>query len=122
MDGSSTFTLTQGSGDTTGLSVNTLDIRDSSLLDLRFDAAQSNGLDWGLRLRGDERSLLQRLIDNNMVKFSGGTNPIGIIYDVASFGNFTYLGYATPVPLPASLPLMLFGLGAIGALKRRKFA
>jgi hypothetical protein len=120
LDGSSTFKFTQGSGDTTGLSINNLDIRDSSLLDLRFDSAQSNGLDWGLRLAGDKRSLLQMLIDDNMVKFSGGTNPIGIIYDVASFGDFTYLGYATTVPLPASLPLMLFGMGAIGALKRRK--
>lgn len=125
VDGSSTFTFTQGLGNVTGLSVDNLTVRDSSLLDLHFDSAQSQsfqGLDWGLRLRGDKRSLLQMLIDDNMVKFSGGTSPVGIIYDVASFGNYTYLGYTTTVPLPASLPLMLFGMGAIGALKRRKFA
>jgi hypothetical protein len=116
----SIFTFSQDSGETSGLSMNNLFIDGTSKLDIQFDLAQVAGLDWGLRLSGDKTANLQAFLDNDLVNFSGGTEPIGIIYDVTNYGNYTYLGYVSAIPLPASFPLMLFSLAAMGIFTRKR--
>ncbi len=117
---SSVFSFTQEFGKTDGLSIDRLAIDSTSKLDLWFDSGQVTGLDWALRLTGKQELDLQLFLDNGQISFSGGTAPVGIVYDVASYGDYTYLGYVSAVPLPGAFPLMIFGISALGFFSRKK--
>jgi hypothetical protein len=117
---SSIFTFSQDAGETDGLSINSLFVDATSVLDIQFDSQHEIGLDWALRLTGSKETDLQAFLDGDLITFSGGTAPVGIIYDVASYGDYTYLGYVSAVPLPGAFPFMVFGISALGFFSRKK--
>jgi len=118
--GFSVFTFTQVAGGTDGLSIDRLFIDETSRLDLQFDSSQEAGLDWALRLSGNKETDLQAFLDDDLVRFSGGISSIGIIYDIASYGDYTYLGAVSAVPLPGTFPMMMLGLSVLVFFTRRK--
>jgi hypothetical protein len=116
----SKFTLIQTLGQMEGLAIDFLNIDVTSLIDIQFDSADSAGLDWGLRWTGDKQTELQNYLDAGLLTFSGGTEPISVFYDSANYGDFTYLGYLGTASVPEPSSLMLFGITALFAARRRR--
>jgi len=99
----SVLRLTQPTGAEEGISLGSLYLAETGTLDVLFDAISGEGLDWGLRWDGDRRSELQALIDQGNLTYGGGSRPIGIVYDVPTFGDYTYLA---SVPEPSTICLL----------------
>jgi hypothetical protein len=82
------------------------------ILELAFDAEQSAGvLDWGLRWTGEHVGILAALLGSEIVA-TGAPRPVGVIYDPARYGDFTYVGFVG-VPEPAACALLLIALGTL---------
>ncbi len=106
----------------TGLTLNgnTLNILDTSLFDLQFDANVNPGLDWAFRwlnpVVGDRTAAINAWIGSGRITFSAPSA-------VSVFDNgdgYTYVGYATAIPEPAAglLSVVVFVLGLFR--RRRK--
>lgn len=69
----------------------------------------------------DKATITQK---GQLVELSGasGVSPFYILYQFSSVSNGSFTGdlTITPVPLPATLALMLAGLGGLGVMRRRK--
>ena len=103
----------------------------AGLLDIQFASLGDEGLNWGLRLDGNQTSRLQGFLSDDLLTFdlvgeaatdASFAPEIGIIRDVEAFGDFTYLGFVNPVavPEPSSMTLLLVGGLGLGLRRRRE--
>ena len=120
MANASSLIYTQMDAQADGLSLSQLDLQDDVVLAIEFDGIALAGLDFGLQVDGDQRTLLQDYLDTGRITFSGGSSQIGIIYDQDSFGDSTYLGVVNAVPEPSSLFVIAMGLVGMSLSRRRK--
>ena len=116
--GTSTLTFSQATGETTGLDLLTLQIDPAAKLEILFDGVNGSGLDWGLRLAGDQQLLLTGFLSGGQL----ATNLLsaGVIYDTANFGDYTYYGSVSAVPEPSSAMLLLISGITMPAYRRRR--
>ena len=113
--------------DTLRLSISDLgadNVAGSSDDKLIYTGVYSDGTDaWGYHTSDDLGSLFAfghtMRFAYESVSAAGGSQGIGNFLDAASFG--TYVPPAA-VPVPAALPLLAVGLGALGLVRRRKSA
>ena len=122
--GGSTLNVFQSDGELTGFAAQQLELDDSSTLNLNFDdfLAAEDELDFGLRLTGDVVDELEAFIANGQLTFTGPESAsIGVIRDVSSFGDFTYVGYIGVSAVPEPNGLMLLGIVSLaGMINRRR--
>ena len=91
------FTYEQPDNEITGISVGgnfTISTTNGpSTFHVEFDNNKAAGLHWGLRISGDEQTLLNSYINDGLITTSGGTMAASVIYDPTVHGDFTYVGY-----------------------------
>ncbi len=121
--GGSTLNVFQSDGQLDGLAARQLDLDGSSTLNLNFDdvLAAEDELDFGLRLIGDVVDELESSIANGQLTFTGPESAsIGVIRDVSSFGDFTYVGYIGVSAVPESNGLILLGIVSLAGMTKRR--
>ncbi|MCE5279089.1 MAG: PEP-CTERM sorting domain-containing protein [Planctomycetaceae bacterium] len=107
----------QNAGQTTGMTLNgDLSLNTGDILNLVFDGTELAGPDWAFRWLGDHVSDLQNLQTAGKLTWSGAPLDVGFLYNVAD--NYTYVGYISNIPEPATMSLL--ALGGLAALIRRK--
>ena len=134
----SEFEFRLDEGESEGLSLSSLRIEPigagsllgngMGLLDIQFASLGEEGLNWGLRLDGNQTSRLQGFLSDDLVSFdlvgeaaadASFAPEIGIIRDIEAFGDFTYLGFVNPVAVPEPSSIMLLLVGCLGLGLRR---
>jgi len=85
-------------------------------LNIVFDDVAVEGLDFGLALSGDFSDELQGFLDDGSITVSGGSQPIGVIFD----GTTTFLGFnGVAVPEPRSASVVLLASCSLFCRRRR---
>jgi hypothetical protein len=98
---------------TAPLAIVQLTVGDAWLLTLEdFSGAGPQGTQWGFRIDGDQRSVLENFIAEQRIV---STSPLETLYD--PLGNKTYI---TSVPEPSSIALSLCGIAACGWRMRQR--
>ncbi len=113
----SLVTFQQLNGQMTGLDLDLLSIDSAANLHVVFDNVSGDGLDWGLRLSGNQGMLLNEMLNDG--RLTSDWLDASVIYDTNAYGNYTYFGAITAVPEPSSL-VVLAGCVAIAGLRRRR--
>lgn len=93
-----------------------LQISADALLTLLFAPTSSPGLNWALRLTGDNEAALQGMLGSQIVA-NGAPQAVEVIRDVALYGDYTFVGYVA-IPEPAAASLL--AIGTAGALMGRR--
>ena len=113
------FDYHQALGETTGIEVDLLTIAEGGNLRLLFDEQQTTGLDWGMRIAGDQTMQMQSWIDQGNITWEAN-QEIGFFYLPEQFGDYTYVGSFTAVPEPTSTTILaLAGLTIISTRRQR---
>ena len=107
----------QDPGDTTGLTLDTLDIAAGSTFQLSFDASTAlftDDADWVLQLTGDQQDTLRGFINSGrLVSISPNSDlAFGVFFD----GSNTFL---TAIPEPGFLGALCL-MGGLATLRRRR--
>ncbi len=113
----SLVTFQQLNGQMTGLDLDLLSINSAANLHVLFGNVSGDGLDWGLRLSGNQGMLLNEMLNDG--RLTSDWLDASVIYDTNAYGNYTYFGAITAVPEPSSL-IVLAGCFAIAGLRRRR--
>lgn len=116
--GDSLLTYQQLNGQMTGLDLQGLLIESGSNLNLLFDGVTGDGLDWGLRLAGDQQFLLNELLGDG--RLTSNWMDADIVYDAGAYGDYTYFGAFTAVPEPSACTLLAVATMAVTTLRRRE--
>jgi hypothetical protein len=95
----------------------TIDASGSTLTLQTFDGAIGQ-LSWGLRVAGDRQSLLASYLTGGRILHGATPQPVTAIYDLATYGNVTFVGYVTPVPEPSTLAMVVLAIAGIAGAKR----
>jgi hypothetical protein len=91
-----------------------------SVLDLTaFDGIEGD-LRYSLRVYGDVQTTLASYLADGRLTLGASPKTPGVLYDFASYGNFTYVGYVVAVPEPSTLVFGFCSLAAIPFLRRRR--
>jgi len=113
----SLVTFQQLNGQMTGLDLDLLSIDSAANLHVLFGNVSGDGLDWGLRLSGNQGMLLNEMLNDG--RLTSDWLDASVIYDTNAYGNYTYFGAITAVPEPSSL-IVLAGCFAIAGSRRRR--
>jgi hypothetical protein len=108
----------QLNGQMTGLDLQGLTIESGSNLNLLFDGASGDGLDWGLRLAGDQQIYLNELLSDG--RLTSNWMDAEVVYNAGAYGDYTYFGSFTAVPEPSSGALLAVASLAVTVLHRRQ--
>jgi len=112
----------------TGASVTTagaLDLASLSIdgsgatLDLQVFNGSAGQLAWALRVAGDQFTLLDGYLTSGRIVTGATPQPVAAFYDLATYGNVTYVGYITAVPEPSTLVMVAAAL--VGGVVVRRF-
>ncbi|MBL8891235.1 MAG: PEP-CTERM sorting domain-containing protein [Planctomycetaceae bacterium] len=113
----SLVTFQQLNGQMTGLDLDLLSINSAANLHVLFGNVSGDGLDWGLRLSGNQGMLLTEMLNDG--RLTSDWIEAAIVYDTNAYGNYTYFGAVTAVPEPSSL-VLIAGCFSFAALRRRR--
>ncbi|MCE5276911.1 MAG: PEP-CTERM sorting domain-containing protein [Planctomycetaceae bacterium] len=119
-NGDNILRVMQGLNQLDGLSLdgNTFSMGSGALLDLLFDNKEVAGLDWAFRWLGDRVTTLEGYQTAGTLTWSGAPVDVSIFYNADD--GYTYVGYVSTIPEPATMTLLV--LGAAGVLIRRRRA
>ena len=92
-----------------------------SQLDLAsFDGVEDR-LRYALRVYGDVQTMLGDDLLNGRITLGPALQTPGVVYDVAQYGNYTYIGYVVAVPEPSTLAFAIGSLlFSVTMLRRRR--
>ena len=92
-----------------------------SQLDLAsFDGVEDR-LRYALRVYGDVQTMLGDDLLEGRITLAPAVQTPGVIYDVARYGNYTYIGYVVAVPEPSTLAFAIGSLlFSVTMLRRRR--
>ncbi len=108
--------IANGSAVTTAaaLSLSSLSIDGSgALLDVQAFDASAGQLRWGLSVAGDQRPILQGYLASGRIVTASTPQAVTAVYDLATYGNVTYVGYFVAVPEPSALATVAVGLAGV---------
>ena len=119
-DSFSTLDLTTGGSATTAsaLALSSLTIDAGSALTLQaFDGTQGS-LTWGLRVDGNQQTLLASYLTGGRIVHGVTPQPVSAIYDLATYGNVTFVGYVNAVPEPSTLAMVALAIAGVASARR----
>ncbi|MEN6662350.1 MAG: PEP-CTERM sorting domain-containing protein, partial [Phycisphaerae bacterium] len=122
----STLIVKQANNQLDGLTLDgsSLSLGGSGLLSLIFDNKEVAGLDWAFRWLGDHATTLEGLHTAGKLTWDGAPaldyqgNPIDVSIFYNDADGYTYVGYTSNIPEPATMTLL--AIGAAGVLLRRR--
>lgn len=107
----------QNEGASTGLDLLELSIQPNAILRVEFDAEVLSGLDWGLRVSGDQQTLLNGFLIAGQIVSDNALATV--IYDPVNYGDYTYYGFVTAVPEPSLILLSAMTASVMSMTRRR---
>ena len=121
LENGSILTIEQSANSFTGLTLggNSLDILDSSILDLQFDDSSDIGLGWAFRwanpVAGDRVGVINSLIEDGRITLD--TSFTASVFDNGD--GFTHVGFTASIPEPSGV-LPLFAFASLFVNRRRR--
>ena len=101
------------------LSLDSLSITNGGVLSLYAFTGSGAVSNWGLRVAGDTRSLLDALIAGNLI--TGNSGPLSVLYDPTSNSTFVTTMSAVPEIDPVGIgSVITLVTGVLALLERRK--
>lgn len=89
-----------------------------ALFDLQSFGGSAGQIAWALQVAGDQKSILQGYLASGRITTGPAPGPVTAFYDLATYGNVTYVGYLTAVPEPSTLVMVAAGLAGIVLARR----
>lgn len=87
-------------------------------LDLESFGGSTGQITWALQVGGDQKSVLQGYLASGRITTGAAPSPVAAFYDLAAYGNVTYVGYITAVPEPSTLVMVAAGLAGVVLARR----
>lgn len=89
-----------------------------ALLDLQSFGGSTGQIAWALQVAGDQKSILQGYLASGRITTASTPQAVTAVYDLATYGNVTYVGYFTAVPEPSTSVLVAAGLAGVVLARR----